>query len=152
MMSDPFSLFQLPRRFDLDAGLLRRRFMELSRQVHPDVAQDQNDAIERTVELNQAFAQLSDPVSRGLLLLGQEKLNQTPDELFLDMLVEQREQLAGDHVDAARLELQGVIDKTMQWLTHSFNSFDAGKRNQVLHIERKLSELKFTQRALNKPL
>lgn len=71
---DYFSIFGLPRRYVLDRDDLRRRYIGLSREVHPDqFAGDGESVIARSMEiaarLNRAYEVLSDPVLRAEYLL-----------------------------------------------------------------------------------
>lgn len=70
--SDPFALLGLPRRFDLDAAELQRRFIQASAANHPDRftdALDQADAADRSAAINEAYRLLLDPQSRAEALL-----------------------------------------------------------------------------------
>jgi len=67
---DLFAAVGLPRRLQVDAAELERRFYELSRQVHPDrfgtaPAPAQAASLAATALLNRAYKVLRDPVQRG---------------------------------------------------------------------------------------
>lgn len=69
-----FELLGVDARFDLDTAALRTRFLERARAMHPDRFPDadphtQQLSIHNSARLNQAFAVLSDPVSRAEYLL-----------------------------------------------------------------------------------
>lgn len=71
---DYFELFELPARFDIDIALLRRRFLELSRQCHPDAvamedAAAQAAALATSARVNEAYETLCDPVRRAEYVL-----------------------------------------------------------------------------------
>ncbi len=64
----------LPRRFDLSAPDLEKRFRELSWQVHPDrfpgaSPTERRLALEKTTALNDAYRALRDPIRRAAHLL-----------------------------------------------------------------------------------
>ena len=70
-----FELFDLPLQFEVDTSLLRSRFRDLQKAVHPDKfaaesAQSQRLAVQYAAHANQGFQTLKDPVQRGLYLLS----------------------------------------------------------------------------------
>jgi molecular chaperone HscB len=76
---DFFAYLGLPRRLNLDAQDLERRFRDLSRQFHPDYfynapAAERLASLERSSYLNDAFRTLRNPVSRIEHLLAIEGL------------------------------------------------------------------------------
>jgi molecular chaperone HscB len=78
---DHFAVLGVPRRYDLDAGELEARYKDLSRRLHPDrfARADQRArraSLQRTVQLNEAWRALRDPLKRAeyLLELGGVKL------------------------------------------------------------------------------
>jgi molecular chaperone HscB len=76
---DFFSFFGLPRRLQIDAGDLERRFRDLSRKFHPDYYYNAPPAerlasLERSSYLNDAYRALRNPVSRIEHLLAVEGL------------------------------------------------------------------------------
>ncbi len=70
---DHFALFGIPRRFDLDPALLRRQFLRLSREIHPDrltaSASGPAVALRLSAQANHAFEVLSSPLLRAEYLL-----------------------------------------------------------------------------------
>jgi molecular chaperone HscB len=73
--ADHFAVLGVPARFALDLGAGEARFRELSRALHPDrFAQADPRArrlsLQRTVQLNEAWRTLKDPVRRAEYLLG----------------------------------------------------------------------------------
>jgi molecular chaperone HscB len=76
---DYFSFFGLPRRLQLDAQDLERRFRDMSRKFHPDFFYNAAPAerlasLERSSYLNDAYRALRDPVARIEHLLAVEGL------------------------------------------------------------------------------
>ena len=74
-MFDYFELFGIPSAYDLDVADLRRRYLALSRSVHPDlVARQSEETRRRSLQLssglNRAFDTLADPVLRAEYLLS----------------------------------------------------------------------------------
>ena len=76
---DYFAFFGLPRRLNLDAQDLERRFREMSRQFHPDYyynapPSERLASLERTSYLNDAYRTLRNPIARLEHLLAIEGL------------------------------------------------------------------------------
>jgi molecular chaperone HscB len=79
--ADHFAVLGVERRYDLDAGALEARYKELSRKLHPDRfakadPRARRAALQRTVQLNDAWRALKAPLARAeyLLELGGVKL------------------------------------------------------------------------------
>ncbi len=75
--TDYFSVFDLTRKLNLDEAALQRDFYRLSRDFHPDKfarasAEDQQRAMERSSQLNDAYRTLKDPITRTQYLLQLE--------------------------------------------------------------------------------
>ena len=71
---DYFSFLGVPRKLNLDAGLLEQQFRTLSRQFHPDyfynaTPVERRASLERSSYLNDAFRTLKQPASRVAYLL-----------------------------------------------------------------------------------
>jgi len=117
---DDFALFDLPRRFALDADDLASRRRSLQAEVHPDRfaaggAAAQRAAMQWAVRVNEAYERLADPVRRGAYLcelegvpIGAEDNTAMPAE-FLRQQMAWRETLeeAGSRaeIDAVEREL-----------------------------------------------
>ena len=109
-----FELFGLTPTFDLDMADLRRRYLHLSRDAHPDHRSTTDDAdvsLQVSAQLNEAHRVLTDPVLRAEYLLelcgGQSSAQDksvTPDVLNETFLL--REEIAEAQAagDAAALE------------------------------------------------
>ncbi|MBU0640637.1 MAG: Fe-S protein assembly co-chaperone HscB [Planctomycetes bacterium] len=72
---DHFELLGLKRTYDIDVGELRRIYLSLSRDIHPDrfstrSEQDSGLSMRISAQLNQAYQALSDDVRRAEYLLG----------------------------------------------------------------------------------
>jgi molecular chaperone HscB len=105
---DHFETFGLPRSWDLDKSDLERRYLELSRAVHPDrfieaAGAERRAAMERAAAVNEGYRTLRDPVKRAeyLVLLGGIDLDSSDadrgapkmDATFLGDMIERREEL-----------------------------------------------------------
>ena len=76
---DYFMFIGLPRRLNLDAAELERRFRALSRQFHPDffynaTPAERRASLERSSYLNDAYRMLRSPITRLQYLLQIEGL------------------------------------------------------------------------------
>ncbi len=76
---DYFGFFGLPRKLNIDAADLDRRFRSLSRQFHPDyfynaTAAERRASLERSSYLNDAYRTLRQPLARVEYLLQLEGL------------------------------------------------------------------------------
>jgi len=100
---DYFTALGLPRKLNIDTGMLETKFYEMSRAFHPDFYEGKSD-MERAVSLansatlNQAYSTLKNPIERVEYLLrldagsAKEIPGKPPTELF-ETLLEIQEQL-----------------------------------------------------------
>jgi molecular chaperone HscB len=77
--ADYFTFFGVPRKLNLDAGDLERRFRTLSREFHPDyfynaTSAERRASLERSSYLNDAYRVLRQPTARIEYLLSLEGL------------------------------------------------------------------------------
>lgn len=75
--ADYFSFFGLPRKLNIDVGVLGREFYALSRKLHPDVYAQAGDterdwSLQKSSQLNDAYRTLKDPIARTEYLLRLE--------------------------------------------------------------------------------
>ncbi len=106
--ADFFACFGMPRSYALDRDALEDRYLDLSREVHPDrfaggTARQQRLAVERSSFVNRAYRTLRDPVQRAeyLIKLGGIDLDRSdpaggapdPGQGFLIEMIELRESL-----------------------------------------------------------
>lgn len=74
-MADYFEILGIPRGFRLDETALEARYRELSRLLHPDrhaarSATERRLALEKMIEVNDAYRALRDPLRRAAYLLS----------------------------------------------------------------------------------
>jgi len=69
-----FELFQLPEALDIDLAALKKQFLSLQQQYHPDKATDKDQALIKSSEINQAYKVLSQVDSRAAYLLALNKI------------------------------------------------------------------------------
>ncbi len=127
--ADYFSVFELPRKLDLDEAALMRAFYKKSREVHPDrfanaSAEKQQWSLEQTSLLNDAYRTLKEPIARTEYLLrlegvtiadeargGTESKKNIPPELLaemfeLNMQLEEMRESAGTGDPQLRTDLE----------------------------------------------
>src|SRR4051794_24031625 len=80
MSPDYFEFLGLEKRLKLDEAELQKRFYDLSRQFHPDrfaqrSAAEQQNALDSTALLNDAYRTLRDPIQRAEYMLKREGLD-----------------------------------------------------------------------------
>jgi molecular chaperone HscB len=102
--SSYFSLLGLPEQFELDQAQIERAFLERSKETHPDrfataPAGERLAAVQRTMELNDAYQTLRRPVRRAEYLLGRHGLTigdneRIDDHDFLMRILSLREELS----------------------------------------------------------
>lgn len=114
-----FELFNLPVALDIDLATLKAEFLKLQQQYHPDKAEDKDQALIISSEINQAFKALSAVDSRAAYLLSLKKqdyhLDQSISDFeFLQDALEIREQLdeasSAEDLSSLKVEVQQWID------------------------------------------
>lgn len=120
-----FELFNLPAALDIDLAALKDAFLQLQQQYHPDKAEDKDQALTKSSEINQAFKALSNVDSRAAYLLSLKKqdyhLDQSISDFeFLQSALEIREQLD----DAASADdLTSLKTEVEQWISGLVREF-----------------------------
>ncbi len=124
LQDDDFTLFGLPRQFQLDRATLDQRWRDLQAQVHPDRFAAEGPAAQRVamqwaVRVNEAYRRLKDPLARGGYLcelagaeVGAESNTAMPTS-FLMQQMEWREALdeAGDVAAVEGLDRQVAAEE-----------------------------------------
>lgn len=113
-----FELFNLPVALDIDLAALKTEFLKLQQQYHPDKAEDKDQALIKSSDINQAFKVLSAVDSRAAYLLSLKKqdyhLDQSISDFeFLQDALEIREQL--DDATSAE-DLTSLKVEVQQWI------------------------------------
>ena len=136
-----FAIFNLPATYALDSASLSARYRDLQAAVHPDRFVNARDvekriAMERAVEVNEAFTTLKDPVRRAMYLLslvdidGMDEKNTSMPFDFLAEQIEWREALADAKLkeDEARLEeMAGELTGMLRSLGDTFAAAYGGE-------------------------
>ena len=113
-----FERFNLPVALDLSLATLKSEFLKLQQQYHPDKAEDTNQALIQSSDINQAYKTLSNIDSRAAYLLALKKqdhhLDQSINDFeFLQSALEIREQL--DDAQSSD-ELRSLKQEVQQWI------------------------------------
>ncbi len=120
---DPFSIFDVPRRFDLDLGEVEKKYRSLSKIVHPDrrassSSQDRRLSLNKSIEINEAWRVLNNPFERAKILfqlagadLKEDELSKLSEDQLLEVM-EMRENLS----DAMRLHNSEKINQIKKGL------------------------------------
>ena len=165
MRSGYFELLGLPERYALDPAVLERAYLERSREVHPDrfasaPSGERLAAVQRSVELNDAYQTLRKPVRRATYLLARHGVTigdneRIADAGFLMQILELREELAearaaGRTEEVSRLEaaMKGHHRALIGALAERFAAVEAGDAGALAAIKQTLIELRYVDRYL----
>jgi molecular chaperone HscB len=170
---DRFAVLGLPRKFEIDLGAAEATYKDLSRQLHPDRfakadPRARKAALARTVEINDAWRTVKDPVRRaeyllelgGYALAGGEKSAKmaktrevSAPPTFLIEILELRDELAaaqraGDAVKVAFMaeDVRGRAAEAMKTIG---TSIDGGTPQSLDEAARALMSLRYYQRFLD---
>jgi molecular chaperone HscB len=99
LQQDFFSLFGLPRRFEVDVARLEQAYLDRQAQVHPDRHAHRSDAEKRVAmqwatRVNEAYRTLRKPLSRARYLLELQDVDvgiETNTAMSPEFLMEQME-------------------------------------------------------------
>ncbi len=125
---DYFSLFGIPRSFDVNPDVLSERYLALQKQVHPDRFADATSTERRvsmqwTTRLNTGYETLKSPLQRAIYLLSLSGIevaeNPVLEPAFLMEQIELRERLEDieqggngslEELDGFRQQVRSVLD------------------------------------------
>jgi molecular chaperone HscB len=157
---DYFGLFQVPRVYDLDAAELEKRFLSLSRNIHPDFfttqpPEVQHMAVRLAADVNQAYRVLKDPGLRAEYLLeisGGESAAQdksVPGDFLAEIMAlreEVEEALAANDRDALtghRRELKRRREQTLAEIAAAARRLPEAKYAERLRLRQLLNSMKY---------
>lgn len=160
--ADFFTLFDLPRRYHLEAGELDVRYRDLQAQVHPDRFVAASDAERRlsmqwATQANEAYATLKKPLSRAKYLLhlaGQDLGAENNTAMPVDFLLEQmewREEVADARSAKDLSALEDIFDRLRHELKGRYDELASlidGKNDLVLAADR-IRRLMFLEKLLS---
>lgn len=146
-----FELFNLPVALDIDLATLKAEFLKLQQQYHPDKAEDKDQALIQSSEINQAYKVLSQVDSRAGYLLSLKKqdyhLDQSISDFeFLHSALEIREQLddarSADELASLKTEVQQWIDGLVREFKIDYADEDWGEARDTVR------KLRFFQKVM----
>jgi molecular chaperone HscB len=168
---DHFGLFGLPERFAIDLQALERRYLELSREHHPDrhatkSSSDRLVAVQRTTDVNAAYKVLRDEFHRAEHLLRRRGIETseaaaqdhraTVDSSLLMEVMELREALSdargeNDVARVATLATHVRLKQEATWaeIRESFSQLDAGNEQALPAIANALTKIRYYRRFLD---
>jgi molecular chaperone HscB len=133
---DFFSLFNLPRSFQLDSAALDQRYRALQSQVHPDKFSHLSDAEKRlsmqwATRVNEGYQTLRDPLKRGRYLLtlhGVDTQEEHNTAMPADFLIQQMEWREGLQDTIAAKDIDGL------------DALSEIARNETRNLQKQLAE------------
>ncbi|HEV8438399.1 MAG TPA: Fe-S protein assembly co-chaperone HscB [Methylomirabilota bacterium] len=133
-MDDYFAVFGLPRKLQVDADDLQRRFYALSRRHHPDFHQlsgeaEQAAALSSSALINRAYRALRDPLGRVEYVIALEEGRETKEG------AEVKAKAPGDLLEEM-LEIQETLEEA------KMSGLNAESRSRLDQERRRLAERK----------
>ncbi|MDE0757313.1 MAG: Fe-S protein assembly co-chaperone HscB [Pseudomonadales bacterium] len=140
-----FELFQLPVTFSIDLEDLENRYFELHKTSHPDRyvgASDQEKrlAVQWTMQINEAYQNLRDPLARAIYLLKQSGIeladNPQMGATFLVQQIELREKIDSiethsDGPEQVEALIRSISEQTVELLQQFITAYEAGNMSEA---------------------
>ena len=175
-MKTHFQILQLPQAYHLDRADLERRYLALSKEMHPDRfaragAQERLLAVRSTTDLNDAYRVLKDDVKRAEYLLklegidvrdenattatkaGTDKVTLSP--AFLMEIMELREALMEAQAEGSDAKVAALTEDvrarraaSLKSVDDGFRKYDAGDRAVLPELARTLMGVRYLDRFL----
>jgi len=172
---DLFDVLGVPARYAVDLAAVETAYKELSRQVHPDRfatadPRARRASLARTVQLNQAWRTIKDPVRRaeyllsraGIDIAGKQPTRGSEEKrtievgappAFLLEILELNDELAaarraGDQVKVAFMA-EEMRDRAGEAMKTIAAGLDSGVRGQLEEAARQLMALRYYQRFID---
>jgi len=156
---NPFDSLGIEPRYDLDLVAAAQRHRDLSRTLHPDrfvgrPASERRLALSKSIEVNEAWRKLRDPVSRAEALLahhgiacGEDADAKAGPDLLMEMM-EHREALAEARANRNAEQL-ARLTSTMREREHDVvHALTEAFSRDLSGAPRLLGELRFVRRFL----
>jgi molecular chaperone HscB len=130
--TNPFELLGVPKRFDLDARVVRTAWMRRAADAHPDA----DGALDPSLAINEAYRKLCDPATRATALLLARNApavdeRRLPDGFLLEMVAlrERVDEAAGDAALLAELraEADGRRSEAFAEIANAFSESGQGE-------------------------
>lgn len=159
MPTDPFDVLQLQPRFDLDEATLEKRHRDLARTLHPDRfvghgASERRAALSKSIEVNEAFRVLQDPVQRAEALLFRAGIdaaaqsNTPSDPAWLMDVMEQREALMQAQQSHDRQALKQLVQGAKQQQSELIEEVGRAFETAAVQALQPLAKLRYIKRFL----
>jgi len=166
MPRNGFDVLGIARVFHLRSDELEKKYLELSRQFHPDKfakapAHERLQAVQRTTELNDAYKILRDPVRRAEYLLKLNGIDVADEKgasvkaspVLLGEMMELNEQLADARTDdkVVRQLEEAVKERradAMRAVEEGFRFIDAGDKSALPDVAQALIAMRYHARFL----
>lgn len=142
-----FEVFDLPRRLGIDPKGLTAKFLELSRECHPDRFAGADAAVlvdvqRKSARVNDAYRVLKDRIARAEYLLELEGVERPDGEAkcppdLLEEVFELREAMMEGDADAARSKSKTLLAETESSLDRLYAEYDESPGDAVLDRLRK---------------
>lgn len=137
MYSNYFALFEIEPAFNIDLNELEKKYIELSRQFHPDINKGH---CEKIININKAYKTLKSPLERAEHVLSLYNIESKEDNLNTEILhesMEIREYLMScDDFQFASKIIDEKIKDCMGNLTNAFALKDFNDAtSQVLRLK-----------------
>jgi molecular chaperone HscB len=135
MSSNYFALFEIEPTFDINFDALEKKYIELSREFHPDVNEGK---FESMVNINKAYEVLKSPLKRAEHLLDLFGIKSPKSNAeILNESMETREYLVNcDNSLSANRMIDEKIKDCMKNLTNAFATKDLSDASmQVLRLK-----------------
>lgn len=163
---DHFRLFGLPRQYAIDPADLHRRFLSISRNIHPDLfgaqtAEMRNLSLRLSAQINEAYQTLKDPLLRAEYLLesagGRSSATDksAPGELLAEVMM-LREDIEGakavndkDTLAALRARIVSRRTATQAKITALCEQLDEQSEKVQTELRRQLNAMKFLNSLLS---
>lgn len=156
---DHFARLELPRRFDVDAADLDRRYFALQRQLHPDrfasrSARERAVSQSQAVALNEAYEILKDPLSRAEYMLRLNGVDVNPDGCNTvrdpTLLMEQMERREALAEAATREAIEKIAAETRRELERGLaTTAKAFEKHDLEAAEVEVTRLKYLSKLLD---
>ena len=155
-----FSTFDLAPAFAVDSTQLASCYRDLQTAVHPDRFVNATDAekriaMERAVQINEAFTTLKDPVRRAMHLLslvsidGMDEKNTAMPFDFLAEQIEWREALADAKLKEDEDRLEDMASELAGTLASLGDTFEAAYRGEHFTVASTLArKMRFVQKLI----
>lgn len=135
---DYFEWFGIDRKYYLDQSILRKAFLEKSRELHPDKAGDNDEGIQMAGYNNLAYVALKDDKSRleyilqleGILVKDEKPI--LPQHFLMEMMdlnmeiEDARESNDMAAIDKLKVQVSAEQEKRMEEVKSILIQYDAG--------------------------